>query len=242
MPSSSSTLTVDVEDKSVDQQVIAEGDLSPTLTVDVEDKSVDQQVIAEDDPSPTLTVDVEENSVDQQVISEDDLPRCLRKDDDSAPNCFRPSGKETLDPCATSIHHAGVGLCLASSSHQPAKAYAHARVRGDVGAWEKTGLFDGLHGITITAPANKKNAGRKNAYNSREQKLNATLHTLADEGMVRLSEGTQGIAGKRFTIAVIYSTNWGEVIARLDASIKSSGKKYGTPSENLTQCLRDLGV
>eukprot|EP00961_Rhodomonas_salina_P300619 3939952-Rhodomonas_salina.1 len=81
---------------------------------------------------------------------------------------------------------------------------------------------------------------RKNAYNSREHKINRELLALLREGKVELWFGEHGIGGEQ-TISAIRSWTWGEVIDRLNRSINSESKA-GTPSENLAQCLRDCGV
>eukprot|EP00961_Rhodomonas_salina_P134815 1813154-Rhodomonas_salina.1 len=58
--------------------------------------------------------------------------------------------------------------------------------------------------------------------------------------MVELWFGEYGIAGAH-CISAIRSSTWSDVIDRLNRSINSQGNP-GTPSENLTQCLRDCGV
>lgn len=135
----------------------------------------------------------------------------------------------------------------ASCMAQTAASMADAETRGDFDTIAHTRpQFDALHGHTIHAPKDKTNADKRNrnTYNSRERKVNQELRALAGEGIVRLWFGNQGIIGEQ-CISAIHSSRWVEVISRLDSSIDSKGSKGskpGTPSENLTQCLRDCGV
>eukprot|EP00961_Rhodomonas_salina_P004399 60156-Rhodomonas_salina.3 len=87
---------------------------------------------------------------------------------------------------------------------------------------------------------NKARQERKNGYNSREQKINRELLALLEERKVELWFGEHGIAGEKI-VSAVRSSQWGEVIDRLNRSINGQSKP-GTPSENLAQCLRDCGV
>eukprot|EP00961_Rhodomonas_salina_P261723 3537198-Rhodomonas_salina.1 len=159
-----------------------------------------------------------------------------------------------------------------STSSKPAASFAMAAVSGDVGSlvekrqvgggsytdspieepaacdWEMsmaTGEFEpsASHALpAVQAPADTTSRpARANAYNSRQHNINRELCALADEGMVELWFGERGIAGEH-CISAIRSSTWGDVIERLNRSINSKNNKVGTPSENLTQCLRDCGV
>eukprot|EP00961_Rhodomonas_salina_P195088 2634071-Rhodomonas_salina.1 len=86
----------------------------------------------------------------------------------------------------------------------------------------------------------KERQERKNAYNSREHKVNREFLALRKEGKVELWFGEHGIAGEQ-TITAIRSSTWTEVIDRLNCSIKAQST-LGTPSANLAQSLRDCGV
>jgi len=103
------------------------------------------------------------------------------------------------------------------------------------------------HEPTTSAPSGQTVRvwkARQNEYKSRESKINSELHRLQEEGIVKLrySDGDQhGIGGGRL-ICGIQSSVFATVIDRLNACISSWSKKAGTPSENLTQCLRDCGV
>mmetsp|Transcript_141 Transcript_141/g.360 ORF Transcript_141/g.360 Transcript_141/m.360 type:complete len:143 (-) Transcript_141:525-953(-) len=104
-----------------------------------------------------------------------------------------------------------------------------------------------LHEPTTSVPAGQTMRvwkPRQNEYNSREAKINSELHRLQEEGIVKLTysdEHQHGIGGGRL-ICGIQSSAFATVIDRLNACISSWSKKAGTPSENLTQCLRDCGV